>query len=68
VIGMARKPANSGQAAKQPATTTPEASLRLDASLLSIVAGLEGHDLNGLRANGAPIWAARLLPTSLGGY
>jgi hypothetical protein len=49
VIGVARKPAASRQAKKQPAKTTPEASLPLDASALSIVSGLEGHDLNGLR-------------------
>jgi Protein of unknown function (DUF2924) len=40
---------NSGQAAKRPTAPTPEASLPLDASLLSIVANLEGLDLNGLR-------------------
>ena len=53
---MARKRAASGQAAKPPAKTTPEASLPLDASALSIVAGLEGHDLNGLRR----LWRAHL--------
>ena len=53
---MARKPATSGQAAKQPAKTMPEASLPLDASVLSIVAGLEGHDLHGLRRQ----WRAHL--------
>jgi hypothetical protein len=47
VIGMARKPGTSRQT-NQPAKTAPEASLPLDASALSIVAGLEGHDLNGL--------------------
>jgi Protein of unknown function (DUF2924) len=36
--------------------TTPEASLPLDASVRSIVAGLEGHDLNGLRRQ----WRAHL--------
>jgi hypothetical protein len=46
---MARKPAATGRPARQPANTAPEASLPLDASVLSIVAGLEGHDLNGLR-------------------
>jgi hypothetical protein len=56
VIGMACKPANSRQAARQPAKTTPEASLPLDASVLSIVSGLEGHDLNGLRRQ----WRAHL--------
>jgi hypothetical protein len=49
VIRVDGSSATSGQAAKQPAKTTPEASLPLDASVLSIVAGLEGHDLNGLR-------------------
>ena len=56
VIGMARKPANSGHAAKQMAKTTMDASLPLDASVLSIVAGLEGHDLDGLRRR----WRAHL--------
>jgi hypothetical protein len=55
VIGIARKPATSGQT-KQPAKTTPEASLPPDASVLSIVAGLEGYDLNGLRRQ----WRAHL--------
>ena len=40
----------------QPVKTTPEASLPLDASVRSIVAGLEGHDLNGLRRQ----WRAHL--------
>jgi Protein of unknown function (DUF2924) len=40
---------NSGQAAKRPVAATPGASLPLDASILSIVANLEGLDLNGLR-------------------
>ena len=53
---MARKPANARHAAKQPAKTVPEASLPLDASVLSIVARLEGHDLNGLRR----LWRAHL--------
>ena len=46
---MTRTPANSPQAAKGPVAATPGASLPLDASVLSIVANLEGHDLNGLR-------------------
>jgi Protein of unknown function (DUF2924) len=46
---MAGKPVAPGRAARQPANTAPEASLPLDASVLSIVASLEGHDLNGLR-------------------
>ena len=41
--------ANSGQAAKRPTAPTPQASPPLDASVLSIVANLEGLDLNGLR-------------------
>jgi hypothetical protein len=53
---MARKPTTLEQAAKQPAKTAPVASLPLDASMLSIVAGLEGHDLNGLRRQ----WRAHL--------
>ena len=40
---------NSGRAAKRPVAATPGASLPLDASVLSIVANLEGLDLNGLR-------------------
>jgi hypothetical protein len=48
--------ANSGQAAKRPVAATPGASLPLDASLLSIVANLEGLDLNGLRRQ----WRAHL--------
>jgi DUF2924 family protein len=49
-------PANSGQAAKRPVAATPGASLPLDASVLSIVANLEGLDLNGLRRQ----WRAHL--------
>jgi len=56
VIGMACKLANSGRAAKPLAKTAQEASLPLDASVFSIVAGLEGHDLNGLRRQ----WRAHL--------
>jgi hypothetical protein len=41
--------ANSWQPAKRPVAATSGASLPLDASLLSIVANLEGLDLNGLR-------------------
>ena len=41
--------ANPGRTAKQPTGPTPGASLPLDASVLSIVANLEGLDLNGLR-------------------
>ena len=46
---MTRARAHSGQAAKHPMAATPGASLPLDASVLSIVANLEGLDLNGLR-------------------
>ena len=53
---MAGKPIAPGRAARQPANTAPEASLPLDASVLSIVASLEGHDLNGLRRQ----WRAHL--------
>jgi hypothetical protein len=44
---MTRTRANSSQAAKHPVAATPGASLPLDASLLSIIANLEGLDLNG---------------------
>jgi hypothetical protein len=47
---------NSGQAAKRPTAATPGALLPLDASVLSIVANLEGLDLNGLRRH----WRAYL--------
>jgi hypothetical protein len=55
-MGVARKLANSGRAAKQLAKTAPQASPPLDASVFSIVARLEGHDLNGLRRQ----WCAHL--------
>ena len=48
--------ANSGQAAKRPVAAAPGASLPLDASVFSIVAALEGLDLNGLRRQ----WRAHL--------
>ena len=48
--------ANSGQAAKHPVAATPGAPLPLDASLLSIIANLEGLDLNGLHRQ----WRAHL--------
>jgi hypothetical protein len=41
---------------RQRAKTAPDASLPLDTSVLSIVAGLEGHDLTGLRQ----VWRAHL--------
>jgi hypothetical protein len=53
---MTRTPATSGQAAKRPVAATPGASLPPDASVLSIVANLEGLDLNGLRRQ----WRAHL--------
>ena len=56
VVGMTRARPNSGQAAKRPVAATPDASLPLDASVLSIVANLEGLDLNGLRRQ----WRAHL--------
>src|SRR3984957_11074266 len=53
---MTQARANSEQAAKRPVAVTPGASLPLDASVLSIVANLEGLDLNGLRHQ----WRAHL--------
>ena len=53
---MTRARSNSGQAAKRPVAVTPGASLPLDASVLSIIANLEGLDLNGLRHQ----WRAHL--------
>jgi DNA invertase Pin-like site-specific DNA recombinase len=53
---MTRPRANSGQAAERPMAATPGASLLLDASILSIVANLEGLDPNGLRRQ----WRAHL--------
>jgi hypothetical protein len=53
---MTRTHPNSGQAAKHPVAAAPGASLPLNASLLSIVANLEGLDLNGLRRQ----WRAHL--------
>src|SRR5271155_3638792 len=53
---MACQPVAPERPARQPANKAPEASLPLDASVLSIVAGLEGHDLNGLRRQ----WRAHL--------
>ena len=46
---MTRTRANSRHAAKRQVAATPDASLPLDASVLSIVANLEGLDLDGLR-------------------
>jgi hypothetical protein len=48
--------AKFGRTAKQPTAPTPGASPPLDASVLSIVANLEGLDLNGLRRQ----WRAHL--------
>jgi Protein of unknown function (DUF2924) len=53
---MTRPRANSGQTAERPTAATPGASPPLDASILSIVANLEGLDLNGLRRQ----WRAHL--------
>ena len=53
---MTRARGNSGQAAKRPLAATPDASLPLDASVLSIVANLAGLDLSGLRRQ----WRAHL--------
>ena len=49
VIGVGRAEAKSGQAAKRPMAATSGASLPPNLSVLSIVADLEGRDLNGLR-------------------
>jgi hypothetical protein len=48
--------ANSGRVAKHPVAAALAAALPLDASVLSIVANLEGLDLNGLRRQ----WRAHL--------
>jgi hypothetical protein len=53
---MGRKSDLDGQAAGRPGQTAPDASPPLDASVLAIVACLEGHGLNGLRS----IWRAHL--------
>jgi hypothetical protein len=53
---MTRTRANSGRVAKHPVAATSGASLPLDASVLSIVANLEGLDLDGLRRQ----WRAHL--------
>jgi Protein of unknown function (DUF2924) len=56
VIDMACTRVSSGQRAKRLAATTSDASPPLDVSVLSIVANLEGHDLNALRRH----WRAHL--------
>jgi hypothetical protein len=48
--------ARARRAAKRPVAATPGASLPFDASVLSIVANVGGHDLNGLRRQ----WRAHL--------
>ena len=53
---MGRTEAKSGHAAKRPIAATSGASLPRDVSVLSIVADLEGRDLNGLRRQ----WRAHL--------
>ena len=49
MIGMGRTEAKAGQAAKRLMAATSRASLPRDVSVLSIVADLEGRDLDGLR-------------------
>ena len=51
VVGMIRTRVSCGQAAKGPMAAAPDASLPLDASVLSIVANLEGLDRNGWGAS-----------------
>jgi hypothetical protein len=53
---MTRARASSRRPGKRPTAPTPAASLPLGASLLSIVANLDGLDLNGLRRQ----WRAHL--------
>src|SRR5208282_3944176 len=53
---MGRTEAKSGQTAKRPMAETSRASLPRDVSVLSIVADLEGRDLDGLRRQ----WRAHL--------
>jgi Protein of unknown function (DUF2924) len=53
---VAHKLANTGGAAKQLAKPAPQAWPPLDASVFSMVEGLEGYDLNGLRRR----WRAHL--------
>src|SRR5271165_5255475 len=53
---MGRTEAKSGQAAKRPMAATSGASSPRDVSVLSIVADLEGRDLDGLRRQ----WRAHL--------
>ena len=53
---MGRTEAKSGQAAKRPMAATSSASLPRDGSVQSIVADLEGRDLDGLRRQ----WRAHL--------
>jgi len=53
---MACTPVNSGHGAKRLAAARSDASPPRDASVLSIAADLEGHDLNGLRRH----WRAHL--------
>jgi hypothetical protein len=53
---MTHARASSGRPRKRPTAPTPDASLSLDASVLSIVANLEGLDLDGLRRQ----WRAHL--------
>jgi hypothetical protein len=59
---------NSGRAAKRPVAATPGASLPLGASLLSIVANLEGLDLDGLRRQWRAHLGAKRRPIFHAGY
>jgi Protein of unknown function (DUF2924) len=56
VIGMGRTEAKSGLVAKRPMAAMSGASLPRDVSVFSIVADLEGRDLDGLRRQ----WRAHL--------
>jgi hypothetical protein len=55
-VGMTPARGNPGRAVNRPTAPTSGASLPLDASVLSIVANLEGLDLDGLRRQ----WRAHL--------
>ena len=60
--------ADSWQAGKRPMAPTPGASLPLDASLRSIVANLEGLDLDGLRRQWRAHLVAKRLPIFRAGF
>ena len=60
--------ADSWQAGKQPTAAGPEASLPLDASVLSIILPILGALISmGCAVNGAPTWAAKRLLISRAG-